>query len=149
MVSHWKVVISSSLEELASSSSPSSSPSLSAEASREGYGEAAKPPRWPYRQAIWLTRVFSWYNSSVRVSRRASMHWSCAIMASTVTSPVKEKGAEVEGIAEAAGPEDSIHDRINGTHGSVVRRIRNRDGKVAKDLRIAVAKMSLSWVAVS
>ena len=70
-------------------------------------------------------------------------------MASRVTSPVKEKGAEVEGIAEAAGPEDSIHGRVNGTHGSVLRRIRNRDGKVAKDLRIAVAKMSLSWVVVS
>ena len=99
-VSHWEVIILSSLEELAlSSSSSPSSPSLSTEAFREGDGEGAKPPRRACCHAIRLTRVFIWHISSVRESRQASMHWSCARMASKVT-PIAEEGAEVEGAKE-------------------------------------------------
>ena len=42
------------------------------------------------------TRVFTWHNSSLRVSRRASMHWSCAMMSSSVTPLVEEEGADVD-----------------------------------------------------
>jgi len=58
-----QAVISSSLEELASSSSSSSlsseSPSLSSSsyAAGKGKGEATKPPRRAYRRAIRQTRV--------------------------------------------------------------------------------------------
>ena len=96
MVSYWEAVISSSLEELASSSSSSSpdpsSASLSSKAFGEGEGDATKPPRWAYRHSIWPTRVFTWYNSVVSVSRWASMHSSCAMTASSDTPPTESGG---------------------------------------------------------
>ena len=106
---HWEVV-SSSLKELTSSSSSSSSSlslssiaSSSPEASREGDGEATKPPRWSYHYAIRPTWGFTWYNLVVRVSRWASMRWSCAMIALRVTPPVEEEWLEVEGMVGAGG----------------------------------------------
>ena len=58
MVSHWKAIISSSLEELASSSL--------AEASNEGEGEGAKPAMRAWQRAMRPTWVFVWHISSVR-----------------------------------------------------------------------------------
>ena len=77
-------------------SAPSSS-----EASREGDGEATKPPKRACHCAIRLIRVFTWHNSSLRVSRRASMHWSYTMTTSRVTPPTEEEGAEVEGMVGA------------------------------------------------
>ena len=116
----YQIDISSSLGELAlSSSSPSSSesPSLSSssEASREGEGDSMKPPRRACHQAIRLTRVFTWYNSSLRVSRWASMRWSCTMITSRVTPPVEEKGVEVDGAEEAGGVVISVYVHLGWT----------------------------------
>ena len=98
--SHWEAVISSSPEELASSSSSASSlassPS-SSEACGDGDGDAVKPPMIAYRHAIWPTWVFTWHNSSLRVSRWASMCSSCAIMATRVIPLMEEEGVNVDG----------------------------------------------------
>ena len=104
-VSHWEIVISSSLEELASLSSSSSASSSSlVEAFGEGDEEGAKPPRRACRCAIRLTWVFTWHISLVKESRQVSMHWHCTMMALRVTPPTVEvEGAEKEGIAEAVG----------------------------------------------
>ena len=106
--SHWKAVISLSSEELAPSSSsassslePSSSPS-SSEAYGDGDRDVVKPPMTTCH-AIRPTWVFTWHNSSLRVSRRASVCSSWAMMASRVTPLVEEKGAEVDGVKEAGG----------------------------------------------
>ena len=149
-VSHWEVVISSSLEELASSSSSSlTSPSSFVKAYGEGDGEIAKPPRRASRRAMHLMQVFTWHISLVRESRRASMHWSCAMMAFKVTSTAKE-GAEVEGAEKEGGvakeAEASIfvcgrfcriappnRTNANGTYKGEIRRFKNGDGEVAKD----------------
>ena len=124
-ISHLEGIISSSLEELASSSSSSSSsstpssPSSFVEAFGEGGGEAVKPPRQAYHYAIQPTRVYTWHNSSLRVSRWASMHWSCAVMASRVTPPFEEEGAMVEGIAGVAGSVVSILGRFGRSWASL------------------------------
>ena len=70
--------------------------SLSLDASGEGEGEAMNPPRRAYHWAIQLTWVFTWHNSSLIVSRRASMRWSCAMTTSRVTPLGAE---EAEGVA--------------------------------------------------
>ena len=71
------------------------------------------------------------------------------MISSKVTPPVEEEGAEVEGTTEATGSEDFTHGRfgqrwaslcpnrinIYGTNGGVVKRVRNEDGKMAKDSR--------------
>ena len=116
-VSHWEIFISSSLEELASSSSSSLvSPSSSSEALREGEGEATKPPRQAYQHAIRPMRVFTWHISSERKSRRASMCWSCAMIASKVTPPTVEvEGAEEEEIAEVVGSTISVRGSFSRT----------------------------------
>ena len=66
-------------------------------------GDSTKPPRWACRLAIQLTRVFTWHNSSLRMSRRASMRWSCAMIASRVTPPKEEERAEVDRAEEVGG----------------------------------------------
>ena len=110
--SHWEAIISSSPEELASSSSSStssmelSSSSSSSEAYGDGEGEATKPQRWAWRCAIRPPRVFTRYNSVVRVPRRASICSSYAMITSSVTSPAKE-GVEVDG-----GVAVSVHGRF-------------------------------------
>ena len=101
----YQVDISSFLGEPSSSSSSASSllePSslLSSDASGKGEEVTVKPPIIACRRAIWPTRVFTWHNSSLRVSRRASMRTSCAMMASSVTPPTKDEGVEVDGVAE-------------------------------------------------
>ena len=111
-----QAVITSSSEELASSSSSSSlssllespSSSTSSDASSEGGGDATKPPRRACRQAIWSTRVFTWHNSSLSVSRWASTRWNCTITTSRVTPPADEEGANVEGAEEVGGVTVSI-----------------------------------------
>ena len=116
--SHWEVVISSSPEELASSSlslslSPKSpSSSSSADAFREGEGDSTKLPRRAYCCAIRLTRVFTWYNLVVSVSRWASMRWSCAMTASRVTPPAKAEVVEVDGVEVAGGVTLSVRGRF-------------------------------------
>ena len=80
------------LEELASPSSSSSSSlessssSDASEASRGGEGDSTKPPRRACRLAIRPTWVFTWYSLVMSVSRRASMRWSCAMIAQSHTS---------------------------------------------------------------
>ena len=87
----------------ASSSSLSSSSSSSAselEATRWGgeeVGSGEKPPIVACRHAIRPTRTFTWYNSVDSVSRRASMHCSCAMMSPKNTSP-EEEGADAVGV---------------------------------------------------
>ena len=106
-----QAVILLSLEELASSSSLSSeSPSLSSssEAFGKGEGDSTKPPRRACHQAIRATQVFTWHNSSLRVSRRASMHWSYAMIVSRVIPPAKEEGADMDGDEEAEGAAISV-----------------------------------------
>ena len=64
-----------------------------------GGGEAsgAKPPMIACRRAIWPTQMFTWYSSVESVSRRASMHWSYAMMSPSDTSLKEEEGADVDG----------------------------------------------------
>ena len=106
--SHWEVVISSSPKELTPSSSSASSSleplSLrsSFEACGDGDGDTLKTPMIAYRGVIRPARVFTWHNSSLRVSRRASMRSSWAMMALKVTPPTEE-GATVDGAKEAGG----------------------------------------------
>ena len=112
-VSHGEAVISSSPEEVApSSSSTSSLPEPSSLSSFEAYGErdkdAVKPPITACRHGIRPTRVFTWHNLSLRVSRRASMCISCAMMASRVTPPIEEEKAEVDGVEEVWGVTVSV-----------------------------------------
>ena len=40
------------------------------------------------------------------------MHTSCAMMASRVTPPTKDKGAEVDGVEEAGGVAISVRGRL-------------------------------------
>ena len=113
--SHWEVVISSSLKELASLSSsaspPSESPSSfsSSDASGEEEGDSTKPPRRACHCAIWLTQVFTRYNLVVNVSRRASIHWSYAITALSITPPTEEEGVDVDGAEEAGRVAISVY----------------------------------------
>ena len=107
------------------------------------------------------TRVFTWHNSSLRVSRRASMHWSCAMMSSSVT-PLKEKeGADVdraEGVGWVVIP-DCLDRTCASLHLTIVTSVahmtwkwsKTRKGtkKGRKILVIAEGKMSLSQVVVS
>ena len=65
------------------------------------------------------TRVFTWYNSSLRVSRRASMCTSYAMMALRVTLPVEEEGAKIDGAEEARGVAVSIRCCFNRNWASV------------------------------
>ena len=72
-VSHWEAVISLSPEELSPSfSSASSLPEPSSLSSSKAYGDgdrdAAKPPMTACHRAIRSTRVFTWHNSSLKVS---------------------------------------------------------------------------------
>ena len=110
MVNYQEVVISSSPEELASSSS---SPSSSVEASREGDGEATKPPITAYHRAIRLMQVFTSHNSSEKVLRRASICLSCAKTASRFTSLAEQEGVEVEGIIAVTGLVGSTRGHFN------------------------------------
>ena len=64
-------------------------------------GRLYKPPRRAYCRAIWPTRVFTWHNSSLSVSRQASMRYSCTMTALRVTPPTDEEGANVEEAKEA------------------------------------------------
>ena len=82
-----------------------SSASSSSKASREGEGDGdtAKPPMRACHHAIQLTRVLTWYNSVESVSRRASMCLSYAMTASSVTLPLEEEGAEVDGMERIGG----------------------------------------------
>ena len=95
-VTKGKVDISSSWGKLASSSSLASSlPEPSSLSSSEVGGDreeaTMKPPMAACCHAIRSTRVFTWHNSSLNVSRWASIHTSCAMMASRVTPPRKIK----------------------------------------------------------
>ena len=104
-----QVDISSSLGEPSLSSYSASSalpePLLlsSSKALEEGEEATMKPPITTCRCVIRPTRVFTWHNSSLRVSRRASMRTSYVMMVSSVTPPTKEEGAEVDGVVEARG----------------------------------------------
>ena len=40
------------------------------------------------------------------------MHTSCAMMVSSVTSPLEDEGAEVDGAVEAGGAAVSVHGRL-------------------------------------
>ena len=99
----------------ASSSSPSSSSSSSeSEATGkggEGVASRAKPPVDACHCSIWLTWMFTWYNSIENVSMQASMRCSCAMMSSKVTSPEKEgteaDGAEWDGVERKGGATES------------------------------------------
>ena len=91
-----QVDISSSLGELAlSSSSASSLPEPSSLSSSEVGG-------------IRPTRVFTYHNLSLRVSRWASMRTSCAMMASSITPPAEDEGEKVDGAVEAGGVAVSV-----------------------------------------
>ena len=72
-----------------------------------------KPPMTAYRRVIRLTRVFTRHNSSLRVSRRASMRTSCAMMASNVTPLAEDEGVEVDGVVEAGGVTVSVWGRLS------------------------------------
>ena len=72
-----------------------------------------KPPIAAYRRAIRPTQVFTWHNSSLIVLRRASMRTSCAMMASRVTSPAEDEGAEVDGAIEVEGVIVSIRGHLS------------------------------------
>ena len=108
--SHWEAIISSLLEELACSSSSSSSSleplssSSKACGDEEGDGDVTKPHMRACHRVIQLTRVFTWHNLSLRVSRRASMHSSYTVMVASVKPPLEEEGAE-----EARGVAISVH----------------------------------------
>ena len=109
----YQVDISSSLGELASSSSstsslPKSSSLTSSEASGDGEEATVKPPMTACHRAIQSTRVFTWPNSSLRVLRQASMCTNCAMMASSVTPPTEEEGVEMDGVAGARGAAVSV-----------------------------------------
>ena len=91
-----QVDISSSLGEPSSSSSTSSAlpePSSLSSLNASGEGEEAtvKPPIIACRHTIWPTQVFTWHNSSLRVSRQASIFTSYAMMASSVTPPTEDE----------------------------------------------------------
>ena len=111
-------VISSSLGELASSSlsslllSESPSSSSSSDAFGKGEGDSMEPPRWACHLAIQPTQVFTWHNSSLSVSRQASMHCSYAMTSLRVTPPTDEKGVDVEGAEEAGGAANSVYGRF-------------------------------------
>ena len=106
--------ISSSLGLAPSSSSAlletSSLSSLEADKDREE--ATVKSPMIACRHTIWPMWVFTWHNSSLRLSRRASMRTSCAMMASSVTPPVEEEGSKVEGAEEAEGDAVSVYVRL-------------------------------------
>ena len=118
-----QVDISSSLGELAPSSSSASSLSKSLSSSLDAVGEGEeatmKPPMVAYHRVIWPTRVFTWHNSSLRVSRWASMRTSCAMMASSVIPPIEDEGAEVEGAVEVRGAAVSIRGCLNRSWASL------------------------------
>ena len=104
----YQVDISSSLGKLTSSSSSTSSlsePSSLSSSDVGGEGEEAtmKPSMTACCRAIRPTWVFTWHNSSLRVSRRASICTICAMMASSVTLPTEDEGA-----VEAGGATISV-----------------------------------------
>ena len=74
--------------------------SLSSDASGEGERDSTKPPRWACHHTIRPIRVFTWHNTSLSVSRQASMCWSCVMIALKVTPPVEEEGVDVDGVEE-------------------------------------------------
>ena len=94
------IILSSKV--VASSSSSSSS---ALETSRVGEGEVLemKPPTTVCRHAIRPTWMFTWYSSVKSVSRRASMRWSYAMIASRITPPAEVMGAEVDGAERVRG----------------------------------------------
>ena len=114
-----QAVIMSLLEELASSSSSSSTSSesplspSSSNSSGEGERDATKPQRRACHRAIRPIWVFTWHNSSLSVSRQASMRWSCTMTALKVTPPTKEEGADVDGAKNAGGVAISVHGRFD------------------------------------
>ena len=60
--------------------------------------------RWrACHRAIRRTQVFTWYNSSMNVSRQSSMRCSYTMIASRVAPPVDEEGVDVEGVEEVRG----------------------------------------------
>ena len=98
LITRKLVSSSSSSPSSLSPEPPSSSSSSEAYGDGEGDRDTVKPPMWAYCYAIWLTRVFTWYNSVVSVSRRASMRSSCTMMAYSITPLAEEKeGAEWAG----------------------------------------------------
>ena len=163
-----QVDISSSLAKLAQSSSLASllsEPSSLSFSNVGGEGEevVVKSPMAACRCAIWPTQVFTWHNLSLRVSRWASMCTSYAMMASNVTPPTEDKGAEVDGAVEARGAAVYVWGRL-GLSRALLRRtveasmapIMEKWGETMKETKkwwsvhvIAEGKMSLSRVAVS
>ena len=112
-----QVDISSSLDKLSPSSSSASSLSepLSLSSSDSvGDGEEAtvQPPMIAYRRVIRPTWVFTYHNSSLRVSKQASMYKNCAMMASSVTSLIVDEGAKVDGVVETRGVTVSVRGRL-------------------------------------
>ena len=111
--------------------------------------------------AIRLKRVFTWHNSSLRVSRRASMRTSCAMMSSRVTLLIKEKEVDVDGAIEVGGI--AILDHLERSYTSLRLMVaasmahmtwkwletRKVTEKWRRILVIAEGKMSLSRVTVS
>ena len=76
------------------------------------------------------------------------MRSSCAMMVTSITPPLKEERAEVDGAEEARGVAISVHghfgrswaslrltDRANGTYDGEVKRLGIRDRGVANDPR--------------
>ena len=92
---------------------------LSSEASREGEGDSIKPTRRAYYCAIWPTWVFTWHNSSLTVSRRASMHWSWVMISLRVTPLVEEEGPDVDGVEEAEEVTVSVCGRLDWSWASL------------------------------
>ena len=84
------------------------SSSLFSEACGDAKEDAVKPSMTACHRVIQLTRVFTWHSSSLRVSRRASMCTSYAMMASRVTPYAEEEGAKVDGEEEAGGVTVSV-----------------------------------------
>ena len=139
MVSHWEAIISLSLEELEASSSSASPPlesplstSFSSDTSREGVGKATKPLRWACHLAIRLTQVVTWHNSSLRLLRRASMHWSCTIIASMVTPPAEKEGKDGEEVEEAGGVAILVLGRFDQSWASLRRTITSSMAHITK-----------------
>ena len=119
-----QVDISSSLGKPSSSSSSASSllePTSLSSLDAGGDGEKAivKPPMTACRCAIRLTRVYTWHNSSLRVSRWASMHTSCAMMALIVTPLVEDGGVEVDGAVEAGGAVVFVRGRLERSYSTL------------------------------
>ena len=118
-----------------------------------------KPPMQACRHVIWLTQVFTWYNSVVSVSRQASLRSSCAMMASSVTPPRRRRRRRSRGgcsgigwrspclglwpLLSKLGLTPSNKHCANGTHDGEVRRLRIRSRKMAYDPRDSKRKYKL------